>query len=67
MPKPIVETLKYKTKEMKFFSDLVKDGRIIYRSEINRYVDKIADELLKNNQDFKNKYLYFLIKFQPKF
>ena len=62
IPKPIVEALKSKTKEMKFFSNLVKDGRIVYGSEINRYVDKIADELLKNNRDLREKISIYILK-----
>ncbi|MCL2596902.1 MAG: M48 family metallopeptidase [Paludibacter sp.] len=62
MPKAIIEALKSKSNEARFFSDLVKDGRIIYGSELNRYVNKIADELLKNNRELREKLSIFILK-----
>ena len=62
MPKAIIEVLKSQSNEAQFFSDLVKDGRIVYGSELNRYVDKIADELLKNNGELRKKISIFILK-----
>ncbi|MDR1545050.1 MAG: M48 family metallopeptidase [Prevotellaceae bacterium] len=62
MPQPLADALKSKDKEIQFFLDLVKDGRIIYGSELNIYVDKIVENLLKNNKDLRQKISVYILK-----
>jgi Zn-dependent protease with chaperone function len=61
---------KYKSRNEKKFAieidfemrNFLNSGRVIYNCEASEYVEKVADKLLKNNQNLRNELSFYIVK-----
>ena len=62
MPEELKSFAISKKEEDKYLKDLVVNGRIIYGSELNKYIEKIAGDLLKNDPALRSKLRFYVVK-----
>ncbi|MDR0829951.1 MAG: M48 family metallopeptidase [Prevotellaceae bacterium] len=62
MPEQVKEILSSNKEEFQYLRTLFESGRLVYGSELNRYVEKIADELLKKDPNLRKKLSFYIYK-----
>lgn len=43
-------------------NDMLKSGRVMFNDPVGQYVNRVADELLKNNQELRNKLRFYVVR-----
>lgn len=61
MPADFKKYLRSETKENQLLKRLFSNGMIFYGTELNQYVDKIADQLLKDHPDLRAKMRFYIL------
>ncbi|MDR2840180.1 MAG: M48 family metallopeptidase [Paludibacter sp.] len=62
IPARLLESLNSDDDEAKVVQSLVKNGRLIYGTELNSYVETVAANLLEKNQDLFKKLSFYIVK-----
>jgi hypothetical protein len=62
MPQQVKDILSSNNEENFYLKTLFETGRLVYGSELNIYIEKIADELLKNDKGLRKKLSFYILK-----
>lgn len=62
MPKDFKMYISSKSDEEAYLKRIFSSGLILYGSELNRYIDRVADQLLKDHPDLRKQMRFYILK-----
>ncbi|MDR1592693.1 MAG: M48 family metallopeptidase [Prevotellaceae bacterium] len=62
LPAPLVEAMQAKDDDAGYIQRLIRNGRLIYGGELNRYIENVADNLLKDSPEIRQRLSFYIVK-----